>query len=469
VNVKLSKIVIRNQRSVMRLLVVFLFFSNLLFSQINGEKSSGIYVVELTSYSLKIAVSSTIKGEMYLLVLSTIPFKLGVPKDGVKYMRGDQIGEGKVVSVGADTLFSVRGIRANTMYYLKLYAVEIKNNVFVYSQVPPIEFQVSTPGLRMENYYESISMGAPNFLTMLSELLQVHKVIPYSNYKTTVLKEVEFRDTVGGKTFVECAYSGEKKVFQEPFDWNATGYSREHTFAHSWMPTHPADNPPLPEYSDLHNLYPANLDKANTVRNNFPLGEVTGDVLYSYLEGRLGYHGNQIVYEPRAKHKGNAARSMMYMALAYNGISGNHWVFPKNQDQDVLKKWHFEDPPDNYEIARQEYIFAVQGNRNPFIDHPEYVCGIDFITMIKSKKVCYLETEETEVLPFRLVQSEEKIQFVSNENIDDLMLIDFAGKEIIHFAPRDTVFEMNCSLVQPGFYFVILSIRGKYFYHRIVR
>ncbi len=445
----------------MRLLVVFLFFYNLLFSQIIEEKSSGIHVVELTSYSLKIAISSTVKGEIHLLVLSTIPFKLGVPKDGVKYMRGDQIGEGKIAFVGTDTLFSVRGIRANTMYYLKLYAVEIKNNAFVYSQVPPIEFQVSTPGLRMENYYESISMGAPNFLTMLSELLQVHKVIPYSNYKTTILKEVELRDTVGGKTFVECAYSGEKKVFQEPFDWNATGYSREHTFAHSWMPTHPADNPPLPEYSDLHNLYPANLDKANTVRNNFPLGEVTGDVLYSYLEGRLGYHGNQIVYEPRAKHKGNAARSMMYMALAYNGISGNHWVFPKNQDQDVLKKWHFEDPPDNYEIARQEYIFAVQGNRNPFIDHPEYVCGIDFSKMVKMKAECINMLYGNEMPTISISYENPILNITSDEIITGVILHDATGKSLYLNLLNDFHFQIENYMWKSGVYFLEITLKGR--------
>jgi hypothetical protein len=51
------------------------------------------------------------------------------------------------------------------------------------------------------------------------------------------------------------------------------------------------------------------------------------------------------------------------------------------QDQNVLKQWNTQDPPDNFEIARNDYVDSLQGNRNPFIDHPEYVCFIDFSTM----------------------------------------------------------------------------------------
>ena len=57
------------------------------------------------------------------------------------------------------------------------------------------------------------------------------------------MNQFEVRDTTGGQSFVTCSYTGENKVFNDPFDWTATGYSREHTYCHSWMPTFPCDNP----------------------------------------------------------------------------------------------------------------------------------------------------------------------------------------------------------------------------------
>ena len=208
------------------------------------------------------------------------------------------------------------------------------------------------------------------------------------------MNEFEVRDTINGQSVVTCAYSGENKIFDDPFDWTTLGYSREHTFAHSWMSTWPADNPEQPEYNDQHNLYPTNLNDANIPRSNLPLGEIDGTVLFTYLEGSVGYSGPQLVYEPRSIHKGNAARSIFYMAVAYNfNLNGN--INSQDQDQDLLKSWHFSDLPDDYEIARHEYIFDLQGNRNPFIDSVDYVCYTDFDANGHLPNGCVTSLEES--------------------------------------------------------------------------
>jgi hypothetical protein len=51
------------------------------------------------------------------------------------------------------------------------------------------------------------------------------------------------------------------------------------------------------------------------------------------------------------------------------------------QKQAILKKWNQQDPPSAFERARNEFVQDQQGNRNPFIDHPEWACYIDFNTM----------------------------------------------------------------------------------------
>ena len=108
--------------------------------------------------------------------------------------------------------------------------------------------------------------------------------------------------------------------------------------------------------------------------------------------------GNDIngshVFEPRAQHKGDFARAIMYMATAYNtqlnayGVAQN-WklrnpisgTIAYGQDQNLLKKWHFQDLPDSWEISRNDFLDSLQGNRNPFIDSVRYACYIDFSNM----------------------------------------------------------------------------------------
>jgi hypothetical protein len=210
-------------------------------------------------------------------------------------------------------------------------------------------------------------------------------------YKQTMMNEFEVRDTTNGQSYVTCAYSGERKVFNDPFDWTPTGYSREHTFSHSWMPSFPADNPEEPEYTDQHHLFPTNLQQANSPRSNLPMDEITGIVEFTYLEGSVGYNGSQLVYEPRAAQKGNAARAIMYMAVCYNfPLSGN--INSNIQNAQTLLNWHYADLPDNYEIARHEYVFNLQGNRNPFIDSVDFACHVNIVN--NTYNACAVSLEE---------------------------------------------------------------------------
>ncbi len=422
----------------------------------------------ISAYDFEVSFSKVEFASNYLVLMSTNKENNSEPELGKTYSRGDQLGNAKVVQFSNDTLISPNVIRASNTYYIVVYSSYYKQGKLNYVVSNPLKIKVSTPGLSFGNYYESISLSAPNFISSLTELINPHIVLPYSAYKSTVLQQLELHDTVAGKRFVECAYTGERKIITEPFEWTTSGYSREHTFPHSWMPTHPANDPPLPEYSDFHNLYPTNLDKANTVRNNFPLGEITGEVLYTYLGGRLGYIGNQIVYEPRDVHKGNAARAMLYMTVAYNGIKNHAWKLPVNQEQEILKKWHVQDPPDHYEIARQEYIYSIQGNRNPFIDHPEYACNIDFHQMIKIKGNCDLHLEEMVDDNLMVYFIEDNLQIISAHIITELQLIDCTGKLVLHCYPNELNYSINQNVLSSGVYMVVVKTNERVIQHRIL-
>lgn len=371
--------------------------------------------------------------ENYIVVWKDGSAVTGVPVDGTTYKRGDVVGTGKVAYVGPATNFTPRHIIANQNQYFSVFAFNGPAGYENYRTAAPLTGNVTSGGANIGTYYSTISTASPTFIADLTALINPHTVISYGNYKPTVMNQFEVRDTTLGRSFVICSYTGERKVFNDPFDWTATGYSREHTYSHSWMPTFPADNPAKPEYSDQHNLYPVNQNQANAVRSNLPMNVVTGNVQFSYLGGKVGYNGSQLVYEPRDEQKGNAARAMFYMAAAYNGVSGNNWGFGTNQPEAVMKEWHFADLPDNYEIARNEYIFSIQGNRNPFVDSVNYACFINFTDMSKINSGCGLSTEEmmmASLSVFPVPASNDLFAQINGQTISEYVIYDMNGRVI---------------------------------------
>lgn len=247
----------------------------------------------------------------------------------------------------------------------------------------PISAQVYNNG-----YYDLISPSNSTFITDIENRIRTPYVkYGYDQYASTILANYESRDTTGGKKVITCVYSGENFVYTPPFAWGT--YSREHTWCHSWMPTYNSESGP--EYSDQHHLFPANQNNANGQRSNHPLGNVV-TATYQYLEGKLGTDSKGgIVYEPRKSHKGDAARALLYMSLRYDGVNGTwnfNWLNSRlassgetSEDLATLLEWSKQDPPDMWEIKRNNYIESIQKNRNPFVDHPEYVNYIDFNTL----------------------------------------------------------------------------------------
>jgi hypothetical protein len=194
------------------------------------------------------------------------------------------------------------------------------------------------------------------------------------------------RDTTNGDKAVTCVYSGENFVFTEPFAW--TIFSREHTYCHYWMPTYPSTTGI--EYSDYYNLFPVDQNNCNSVRSDYPLGVVV-NVTSTYMGAKYGTDAaGHTVYEPRDAQKGDAARALFYMATCYN-TSIQNWGFrnpisasvPYGEDQNLLKMWNYMDPPDAREIAKNDFVDSLQGNRNPFIDSINYACYIDFTNMTR--------------------------------------------------------------------------------------
>lgn len=334
-----------------------------------------------------------------------------MPVDGTVYQKGDVIGSSKVVASSASTGFvPMNDVVANTQYFYAIYTYNGAGSYRNYNTTSPLTGSVTTSGsMQPATYYSAtVNTADANFVTELHNKINPHTIQFYSNYGPLMVSRFYARDTTAGQSTVTCVYSGDNKVYTEPFDWTSANFSREHTYCHSWMPTvnMVPDNSSLPEYNDYHMLTPTNQIQVNALRSNYPLGEVVGTPTYTYLGCKVGFDANgHKVFEPRDSDKGDAARCMMYEAICYTGVpySGpantdcvydggpNSWSLPSyisssipyGQDQNVLKRWHYMDPPDDLEIARNDYVDSLQGNRNPFIDSVQYVCYIDFRTMTK--------------------------------------------------------------------------------------
>jgi len=159
-------------------------------------------------------------------------------------------------------------------------------------------------------------------------------------------------------------------------------FNREHIFPQS------AFYKKLPMRSDYFHIFPTD-GKVNGVRSNYPHGEVTSTVWTSENGSKLGkssltgYNGE--VFEPIDEFKGDVARALLYFAIRYEDrIKSFRYVMLDGTSDHVYKKnflavlirWHKLDPVSDHERRRNDNGESFQGNRNPLIDHPEYVSQI---------------------------------------------------------------------------------------------
>ncbi|WP_199578120.1 endonuclease I family protein [Streptomyces sp. CRB46] len=155
-------------------------------------------------------------------------------------------------------------------------------------------------------------------------------------------------------------------------DWN-----REHVWAKSHGDFGTATGPG----TDIHHLRPEDV-RVNSVRGNKDFDN--GGSGFTDSGGSLTDSDS---FEPRDAVKGDVARMIFYMAVRYEG--GDGWAdlevngsvdngsSPYIGKLDVLKQWNDEDPPDAFEERRNQVIHdTYQHNRNPFVDHPEWVEAI---------------------------------------------------------------------------------------------
>jgi len=332
----------------------------------------------LTTWKFDLTWQSASSGALGYLVLQSADSEANnEPLDGFEYQVGNYLGSSKVVYSGNGLGFTPTYIGAGRSYHYKVFSFNGNGEYRNYKQSNPLVGVVTTPANMIGNYYSGLSAQQSSFSEDLTNKLFPHNQVPYGDYINTLIDNFEARDTTNFQRAVTGYYTGHEHVYEGAFSWNVL--SREHVFPHSWYTSYPAFD--ALEYSDYHNLFPVHNDLANLIRSNHPFGIVVTPT-QEYLDGKLGLdsQGN-LVYEPRDFAKGKVARAMFYMTATYNNQVAGPWQLILAQNQQLLKNWHFQNPPGGREKARNDYIYQLQGNRNAFIDSIHYACYLDFYTM----------------------------------------------------------------------------------------
>jgi len=169
-------------------------------------------------------------------------------------------------------------------------------------------------------------------------------------------------DNVNGD--VTCVYTARVATFNTRPGANSNNFNCEHTFPQGFF------SQGLPMRSDIHHLFPTDVT-SNSQRGNLKFGVVSGTPSWSNGGSKKG--GG--VFEPRDPHKGDVARALFYFVVRYQDYS-NH----VEGQEAILRDWYYNDLPDAKETQRNDDIFAVQNNRNPFVDYPQFLKRIQKIS-----------------------------------------------------------------------------------------
>lgn len=243
------------------------------------------------------------------------------------------------------------------------------------------------------DYYKSIDgvSGGESIKTALFNLIKEHKQIAYGTGVSNTWGAFYTTDAVieNGKRRVLDMYSDSVRYFGSK-GASVSGMNIEHSVAKSWWGGNQNN-----AYYDLHHLNPSDAE-ANSKKSNYPLAELTSVTWQNGVTfvGKANIAGtSHNAYEPCDEYKGDFARVFMYMFTCYQNLTWKYtWMNYEQSTYPTLKpwavemllRWHKQDPVSQKERDRNNAVYAIQGNRNPYVDYPQlahYVWGdsIDYV------------------------------------------------------------------------------------------
>lgn len=331
------------------------------------------------------------------LVVYSLNNTLGAnPINGTSYSVGQSIGSGTVLYNGSDVSknIHVTGLTENTNYTFFFFPLNDScSSGPVYKTSSIVSQTIKTKSAPVTtSYYNTVntSVGCEDFLNELKNRIRNgHTPILY----TQIAQEFAKTDVQDG--FIIDRYSTCTYPFTTDLNCaNATEcdcYNRDHVVPHSWF----GEGDTYPMYSDMHHIFPSDGYVNSAKKSNLPLGIVNGSGFYSNGAGvkvgsssaANGYTGH--VFEPGDQYKGDFARTYLYFVTRYHDsiavfksryaasqFTTSNYTGLQPWLVNILVQWSEQDPPSTLEILRNDSVYAIQGNRNPYVDHPEWVAKV---------------------------------------------------------------------------------------------
>ena len=243
--------------------------------------------------------------------------------------------------------------RFTLSFALGLFFIGLGGNLFAQTPPPGTTGEALKAWLRT-NYYDGL-----------------HTTLGYSTARMYMYNYIDNKNNT-----ITDVYGG----YVQPWTYGGTGtnpapINAEHTVPQSFFGSSE------PMQSDIHHLFPC-YGNWNSTRSNYPFADIndnsTAKWMYldqsqttipsSNIDAYSEYASSQ--FEPREEQKGNTARAIFYFYTMYPTQAGN---MSSVGDINTLFQWHLQDPPDADEIQRNQDIETYQGNKNPYVEHPEWV------------------------------------------------------------------------------------------------
>jgi endonuclease I len=234
-----------------------------------------------------------------------------------------------------------------------------------------LPFHVMPESIPAGYYSATTGKSGNDLLVALSDIVSKGtRSLSYSGARDKMFADVEDPDNDDA---VDCVYTGR---IAKPVNSTSTGGTARMNTEHTWPQSLGARGV---AQTDLHHLWAVDID-TNGRRGNYPFG-VVKTVTWTAANpdgtppSKLGKDdaGRQ-VFEPHDRTKGDIARAIFYFyARYYRSRPADFTLSNFNVEEATLRRWHEADPPDANEQSHNDLVYAIQGNRNPFIDHPEFI------------------------------------------------------------------------------------------------
>lgn len=351
---------------------------------------------------------------------------------------------------------------------LKLLVLTLLLSLFSFAQIPA-------------GYYTNATGTGYTLKTQLYNIISPHTVLTYTPglwdlyYISDVRPDGKVWDIYSNCNFIfgTFAATGGNQDDGTQGTSECQKYNREHTFPKSWF-----GGTVTPMYSDAFHVMPTDK-KVNSTRGNLAYGNV-GIATSTSANGTKvgncispGYTAGLQVFEPIDQYKGDIARNYFYMATCYQNLIAS-WekkvvdgdsVLDGSSDKvfeqwylDLMYAWHIADPVSQKEIDRNNAVYLVQGNRNPYIDHPEWVQGV-WGAVLSNKTIDGLLAN---ILVYPNPSISNKIIIETESVLDEIILINVNGQilqKIIHPKANQKIYMLDN--LNQGIYFLKLNSSNK--------